>query len=52
VSLRISKYGWNNSLIGDRADISYFILAFPFLLISTALFLFQSKVDMVGSGAG
>lgn len=52
VSLRISKYGWNNSLIGDRADISYFILAFPFLFISTALFLFRSKVDTVGSGAG
>jgi hypothetical protein len=51
VSMRISSYGWHNSLIGDRADISYFLLAFPFLFISIALVLLRSKVGKVSDGA-
>jgi hypothetical protein len=34
VSLRVFSHGWHGSLIGDHADISYFVLAFPFLFIS------------------
>jgi hypothetical protein len=52
VSLRIYLYGWHNSLIGDKADISYFILAFPFLFISIALLMFRSKVEVASDGAG
>ena len=36
VILRIFSRGWHKSLIGDKADISYFILAFPFLFFSIA----------------
>lgn len=48
VSTQIIRYGWHNSLIGDRADISYLLLAFPFLFISIALIQLPSPAGAVG----
>jgi len=48
VSLRIFSHGWHSSLIGDYADISYFMLAFPFLFASISLTLLQESKDTVG----
>lgn len=44
ISLRIASYGWHNAIIGDGADISYLMLAFPFLFISIASFFLLESV--------
>lgn len=43
--LRIASHGWHKSIIGNKADISYFILAFPFLVISMASLLSSAEEE-------
>jgi hypothetical protein len=47
VAIQIARSGWHAVFIGDGADISYFLLAFPFLAVGSALALMEGPTTGV-----